>query len=65
VTGSDAARVVVCAGGLGTRTDLDGRPRLLVPDQQPAEVKVGADGFIQCQRAALSCTSVARLPAPG
>jgi catechol 2,3-dioxygenase-like lactoylglutathione lyase family enzyme len=25
--------------------DLDGRPRPLVPEQQPAEVKVGADGF--------------------
>jgi len=27
--------------------DLDGRPRPLVPEQQPAEVKVGADGFTQ------------------
>jgi hypothetical protein len=25
----------------------------------------GADGFSQCGTAALSCTSVARLPAPG
>jgi hypothetical protein len=25
--------------------DLDGRPRPLLPEQQPAEVKVGADGF--------------------
>jgi catechol 2,3-dioxygenase len=27
--------------------DLDGRPRPLLPEQQPAEVKVGADGFTQ------------------
>jgi hypothetical protein len=25
--------------------DLDGRPRPLLPEQQPPEVKVGADGF--------------------
>ena len=27
--------------------DLDGRPRPLLPEQQPAEVRVGADGFTQ------------------
>ncbi len=32
--------------------DLDGRPRPLLPEQQPAEVKVGADGFTQLTGAA-------------
>ena len=34
-----------------TVLDLDGRPRPLVPEQQPAEVKVGADGFTRLRPA--------------